>query len=384
MGFKETMLFIMNMVRKSIQVELNSFYENVLKTDTTVSKQAYCEARQKIDPKAFIELNDSVNKVVYEQCNDLKLWDGYRLSAIDGTVLELPDTALLRKEFGCSGNQNRMVARAKASCLFDVLNKVIIKSKIERYDTPERNAAVYLINQMVADGRKNDLVLFDRGYPSAAFISFLYGRGVDFLIRLQKNHFSKIIDPNKEDQVIEINFRENTYRVRVVRFKLSSDEEEILITSIHNKKYSLSDFKDLYHLRWGIETKYDVLKNKFELENFTGQTRIAVEQDFYATIYLSNLAELAKKQSDELILKNNENKDIKYRYQTNTNVLVGSLKDKLVLMMLEKSVRKRHKIFKQIIKTISKSVTPVREGRSYKRKRRKVMGKYNPNHKRCL
>jgi hypothetical protein len=37
----------------------------------------------------------------------------------------LPDTALLRKEFGCSGNQNRMVARAKASCLFDVLNKVI-------------------------------------------------------------------------------------------------------------------------------------------------------------------------------------------------------------------------------------------------------------------
>ena len=123
---------------------------------------------------------------------------------------------------------------------------------------------------------------------------------------------------------------------------------------------------------------------QFELENFTGQTGIAVEQDFYATIYLSNLAELAKKQSDELILKNNENKDLKYRYQTNTNVLVGSLKDKLVLMMLEKSDRKRHKIFKQIINTISKSVTPVREGRSYKRKRRKVMGKYNPNHKRCL
>ncbi|WP_156972347.1 hypothetical protein [Syntrophaceticus schinkii] len=56
MGFKETMLFIMNMVRKSLQlqVELNSFYENVLKTDTTVSKQAYCESSAKeFDPKAF-------------------------------------------------------------------------------------------------------------------------------------------------------------------------------------------------------------------------------------------------------------------------------------------------------------------------------------------
>jgi len=40
MGFKETMLFIMNMVQKSLQVELNSLYENVLKTDTTVTKQS--------------------------------------------------------------------------------------------------------------------------------------------------------------------------------------------------------------------------------------------------------------------------------------------------------------------------------------------------------
>ncbi len=64
-------------------------------------------------------------KLKLSKCFNRVIEDGYRLSAIDGTVLELPDTALLRKEFGCSGNQNRMVARAKASCLFDVLNKVI-------------------------------------------------------------------------------------------------------------------------------------------------------------------------------------------------------------------------------------------------------------------
>lgn len=55
-------------------------------------------------------------------------------------------------------------------------------------------------------------------------------------------------------------------------------------------------------MRWGIEIKYDELKNRLEIENFTGKTKIDIEQDFYASIYLSNMIELARKDSDEIIL----------------------------------------------------------------------------------
>ena len=41
MGFKDTVLFMLNMAKKSLQLELNDFFEKVLKKDTTVSKQAY-------------------------------------------------------------------------------------------------------------------------------------------------------------------------------------------------------------------------------------------------------------------------------------------------------------------------------------------------------
>jgi len=239
MGFKETLLFIMNMVRKTLQVELNNFYENLLKTDETISKQAYCEARQKIDPKAFIELNDQTTKLFHENFDDLKLWNGYRLSAVDGSVLEIPDTKLLRETFGCSGNQNRMVARAKASCLFDVLNKIIIKSIIDRYPTPERESAKYLIDETIESGRKNDLILFDRRYPSAGFISYLHNCGIKFLIRSLKNHFSKVIEPGKEDQIVRISYNGATIRLRVVRILLPSGEVEILITNLLDKEYTI-------------------------------------------------------------------------------------------------------------------------------------------------
>ena len=47
MSFKEIMLFILNMPKKTLQVELNNFFDTVLKRNKSITKQAYSEARQK-------------------------------------------------------------------------------------------------------------------------------------------------------------------------------------------------------------------------------------------------------------------------------------------------------------------------------------------------
>ena len=121
-----------------------------------------------------------------------------------------------------------------------------------------------------------------------------------------------------------------------------------------------SDFKELYFMRWGIEIKYDELKNRLEIENFTGKTKIDIEQDFYASIYLSNMIELARKDSDEIIAVEREDKENKYEYKTNLNILIGNLKDKLIMMFLEENPRKRGKIYKDIMKQAAKSSVPIR------------------------
>jgi hypothetical protein len=53
-----------------------------------------------------------------------------------------------------------------------------------------------------------------------------------------------------------------TVQVRAVKVKLSTGETEVLLTSLMDKdKYPNEIFKELYFLRWGIETHYGVLKN---------------------------------------------------------------------------------------------------------------------------
>ncbi|WP_035290061.1 IS4 family transposase [Clostridium sp. KNHs214] len=386
MGFKETMLFMLNMINKSLQVELNNFFEVILKREDTISKQAFSENRQKINPNAFIELNDKIVDVIYEECDEYKLWNGYRLTAIDGTTIELPNTETLRNEFGYAKNQHTSVAiaRASASCLFDVLNKIVIKSKIYRFETSERKIALELISEMKKVSSIKDLILFDRGYPSIELMSTLIESNIYFVMRLKNNVFKKKINVEKQDQIIEITHDKKTYKVRVIKFYLDPETEEVLVTNLFDESMKIQEFKELYFKRWGIEIKYDELKNRLEIENFTGITKIAIEQDFYASIYLSNMIELARKDSDEIARVERENKETKYEYKTNLNILIGSLKDKLIMMYLEESPRKRNKIYKEIMQKVSKSSIPIRPNRQNPRIKRIARGKYKKNKKRSL
>ena len=54
-------------------------------------------------------------------------------------------------------------------------------------------------------------------------------------------------------------------------------------------KYPTADFKEIYGLRWGVETFYGVVKTRLQLENFTGKTVESIRQDFHATIYITGL-----------------------------------------------------------------------------------------------
>ncbi len=90
-------------------------------------------------------------------------------------------------------------------------------------------------------------------------------------------------------------------KIRIIRFQISDGNNEILITNIFDKNFTIDNFAKLYHMRWTIEEKYDDLKNKLEIENFSGNSNIAVLQDFYATIFLNNIASIMTLDCEEEI-----------------------------------------------------------------------------------
>ena len=217
-------------------------------------------------------------------------------------------------------------------------------------------------------GSSNDLIIFDRGYASAELISELFESGIHFLMRVRRK-FNKDIDAfASSDGFVEIPHEQKNYRIRVVKFPLSTGKIETLITDLPQATFVTDDFKALYFKRWPIETRYDTLKIKLQLEIFTGKTVLSVFQDFYASMFLSNMATFAKYVTDAEIQKDNADKDLDYEYKTNVNILIGKLKDNLVLAMLETNSKKRDRALKKVLVEIAKNRTPIRPDRQFERK----------------
>ena len=127
------------------------------------------------------------------------------------------------------------------------------------------------------------------------------------------------------------------------------------------------DFKKLYGLRWDIEKQYDKLKNKLQLENFTGRTVVTVEQDFYVSLYLSNIAAYAQHDAEPLVVERNADNSNKYAYKVNVNHAIGLLKDNFILALLLDNKKRRRKLIDETIRKIAKIVVPIRNGRHFPR-----------------
>ena len=50
--------------------------------------------------------------------------------------------------------------------------------------------------------------------------------------------------------------------------------------------YKNEEFKELYHYRWAEEECFKLLKTRMELEQFSGKTALAVQQDFHAKVFM--------------------------------------------------------------------------------------------------
>ena len=82
-------------------------------------------------------------------------------------------------------------------------------------------------------------------------------------------------------------------KVRFVSVRLPTGELEVLASSLLDEaRYPTREFLIVYHWRWGHETFYLMLKGRLELENFSGRTVEAVQQDVQAAVLLANLESL--------------------------------------------------------------------------------------------
>lgn len=391
--FGSMILFMVNFLKKSLIIEIDNYLSHVkLKLEDcsfkSFTSSAFVQKRKKINHTVFKFLSAVIIDNFYIKSNkNIKLFEGFRLLAVDGSRTTLPNSKELQETFGRAKNQTEaIVVQGRVSIIYDVLNHIVIDSVLSNLKIAERELALGHSEHW----KPKDLIIYDRGYPSFDFKYQHTKKGIDYLMRVPVE-YSKVVmafvDSKKTSVIVTIsppdkhNYKDKDYtksatlQVRLVRVELPDGEIEILFTSLlDNQLYPASIFKELYFLRWGVETFYDQLKNKLKLENFTGYSASSVLQDFYCSIFISNLqsvivndlqAELDEKSAGKL-----------YKQKVNTNLSYGFLKNR-VLELLWKDIPGTE-IHHELKTLFLRNTIPIRNGRHEERNRKKYQNRNKP------
>ncbi len=238
-----------------------------------------------------------------------------------------------------------MVARARSSQLYDVYNGITLHALLEPYRTGERNMAREHIQALLrsADANIPTLILFDRGYPSLAFIYFLLYHGLHFLMRVSAGFYPQIVGTAESNTTVTLRLSTAQARelkalgitvkagtaitLRVGKVTLPDGTIETLVTDVLADALPESALAPLYFKRWPIETHYKADKHILEIENFSGITPRVIAQDYHATILFSNLAATARQDAQAAWEAARDQVRRKYdQYRINFNLVVGTLK----------------------------------------------------------
>jgi len=365
MPFEDLMLFMIFSFKSSTASALRRFFDNLQKP-THMTQQSLSEARTKVTVEAFRILFDLTVETMTEHYNNK--WHGYRIYAIDGSKINLPADKKLSEHYGTIGRGHTSPA-AQGSVLYDVLNDIVADAVIGPVSTDERTMAkthIEACKHIAAGDRK--LLIFDRGYASFDIIETLENAGLHYLMRVRTKFNLDIDAQTAADGFVSLKQGEKNIRVRVIKFKLASGEEEVLITNITDKRLGVKAFKKLYFMRWPVETKYDMVKNKLQFENFNTRTVEGIQQDFYAVMYLTNFAASAATDANDDIAAARSSKNNKYEYKANMNELIGILKDRFVFALSQDSEGVQAAMIDDILNEVMRYVIPVRPGRFIPRK----------------
>jgi len=376
MPFSELLFFMLNPAKECLQIRLNNYNKMIGKGGVRMSQQAISAARSHFDHSPFEKMARKHVELEYGGEYELPTWNGYHVFGIDGSPVFLPPSSKLKESFGVSKNASAVeYACAGISILCDVMNDWIVDASIGRHPQDERQSAKKHIDFLETNmgHLKKKLILFDRGYPSLEMLEYLNKKNMNYLMRCQRSWVTQVENAPEGDSVCTL---KNGQVVRVFKFSLSSGEKETLVTNLFD--IPADKLPELYFLRWGVEGKYDVLKNKLELENFSGYTKNAILQDFWVSITLSIVVAIAKKEADKKIQAKLSRKNNRRQQKPNVSQLVGSLKDDFVMACRLPSQSMRKIAIDAIITEISLAVSTVRTHRPPRTRKDQVKKKQYP------
>ena len=289
--------------------------------------------------------------------------------------------------------------------LYDLMSRKYVDAEIQPARLKNEFSAIcQLCKRQKNDGIKR-LLIADRGFPSYNFYANAVHAGTSYLVRLSEATAKSVVggsqrldelggdfdislilhlvrhkrkrqylhqndlsnyryiapdtqfdflDPSKEGEI--------DIAIRIVCVKLPDGSCEYLATNLDKSTLPTNILKDIYMLRWGIETSFRFLKLTLGAEFFHARKRERIVQEIWSRMILYNFCmEIANHAEAERKAKTQQT-NCKYVYTLNISESLKACRDYL---LLSKCVQRQTDLVGWILKA---AYCPIRKGRNFKRK----------------
>ncbi|UZQ48916.1 IS4 family transposase [Clostridium kluyveri] len=319
----------------------------------TVTSSAFIQQRNKIKPEAFETIFKAFSTDISLKTNENEL----RILAVDGSDIQIATNPNDKASYFPGSNGQKSYNLLHLNALYD-LNQHIYSDAIiqKKREHNEHKAFVDMIDRSTIS---KGLVIADRGYESYNNMAHIQEKGWKFLIRIKdgstgikssfelpdddcfdvniqlkltrkqtketkelfkdKNHYkflptSSTFDylPVKNKKSEPVKFYELNFRM--VRFQISNDSYETVLTNLDADEYPPEELKMLYAARWGIETSFRDLKYTIGLLNFHSKKVMCIQQEIYAHLTMYNFTQMI---TSHVVIKK---KQRKYIYKANFSI----------------------------------------------------------------
>ena len=235
------------------------------------SPSSITEARQRLGCRAVSQLFKLLARPLGTAQTPGGFLFGLRVMAVDGTVLDVPDTPANAKVFGYPGSRQGTRAafpKIRLVLLVEAGTHLIVDALMCPYRMGERARAKKLLRS-VQDGM---LLMWDRGLHSYAMVQATQKQGCHFLGRVPANvrlAAEKVLDDGSHLSWIYPDGKSKKkgctkILLRVIEYTIDSEREQKtyrLITSLLEPNlYPALLLAREYHQRWEVENTIDELK----------------------------------------------------------------------------------------------------------------------------
>jgi len=250
---------------------------------TVVSEEAFAQARQRVVRGFWLSLLMVLTRRFQAQHDKWLRWNDFRLMAIDGTQIDLPNWKALGDHYGRAKNGSKEFhPQARMVMLQFPLARIPWRYELCPLHEGERTIAGRLLNGL----KHNDLVLMDQGFWSYGLFWQIQEQGASFAVRLFPNVNLKtrkklgpkdrLVDWSPSDRKWKQAGLPGSIRLRVIDYQIPGFRPAAVVTSVLDPERISRDqwvhmatadeegrlrlAQGLYHRRWEIETTFSELK----------------------------------------------------------------------------------------------------------------------------